>query len=118
MFKAGWKISLLLFCITSCTSVPQALEGLRPGADKDFVLSSAGNPTRTFRENGEDHWIYTYFAGDQQYLRDVVFEDGKVLRVTRPLAKEPWMKDLEKASTLEEYERKAREHQRTNRGSP
>lgn len=104
--------------LSGCTSVPGALDEVRPGQDKDSVLRSAGNPARTFRENNQDHWIYLYYQKDQQWLRDVIFEDGKVARVTRPtVTKEEWVKGLERAGSMEEYERRARSHQRT-KGTP
>ena len=100
--------------LSGCTSVQGALDEVRPGQDKDSVLHAAGNPARTFRENNQDHWIYVYYQKNQQWLRDVIFDDGKVIRVTRPnLTKEGWVKDLERAGSMEEYERRARLHQRS-----
>ena len=105
----------LLFLGGCATPVPCALDRIKPGMDKDNVLEEAGNPTRTFREKNLDNWIYVYFQHDQQWLRDVIFSDGKVLSVTHPTAtKEAWVKELERAETMEEYERKAREHQKNN----
>jgi hypothetical protein len=114
MFKSLLKTGILIVALAGCaTSVHRALDEVRPGADKDIVLGTAGNPTRTFRENGQDHWIYVYYQKDQPWLRDVIFEDGQVTRVTRPAAaKESWQKDLERAKSMEEFEHKAREHQR------
>lgn len=105
------KKFVILFLLTLCgcaTSVPRALDDVRPGMDKDRVLETAGNPKRTFREAMQDKWIYTYFEKDQEWRRVVVFEEGKVLRVTRPVGKEDWVKDLERSSSMEEYEHKAR----------
>jgi outer membrane protein assembly factor BamE (lipoprotein component of BamABCDE complex) len=96
----------------STLSVSKALDQVHPGIDKDRVLESAGNPQRTFRENMQDHWIYTYFLKDKEWRRDVIFEDGKVVKVTQPAAKENWVKDLERTDSMEEYETKAREHQK------
>jgi hypothetical protein len=102
------------FMLVACASntVSTALEKVRVGMDKDKVLDAAGNPKRTFRESMQDHWIYTYFKDDHEYRRDVVFEDGKVVKITRPVAREDWMKDLEKSGSMEEFEHKAREHQK------
>lgn len=107
------KICIPFLLLAGCaTNVPRALDAVRPGMDKDKVLESAGNPKRTFREASQDHWIYTYFQNDREWRRDITFEDGKVLRITRPLAKEDWVKELEKSNSMEEFEHKTHEHQK------
>ena len=115
MRKLSTTLACLIFTLVGCAAaVPRALDNIRPGQDKDSVLQSAGNPERTFRENNQDHWVYLYFQSGQQWLRDVIFDDGKVLQVTRAnAAKETWVKDLEGTKSLEEFERKARDHQRS-----
>ena len=110
MRKMIWIICLALVGCT--TPMPRTLEHVTLGMDKDRVLENAGNPKRTFRENSQDHWIYIYFVDDKEWKREVVFEGGKAVRITDPLAKENWVKELEKASSMEEYEYKAREHQK------
>lgn len=101
-----------VFALAGCaSSVPKALEDLRPGMDKDRVLETAGNPNRTYREAMQDHWIYTYFHKDHEWHRVVVFEDGKVMKVSRPVARDDWEKELERATSMEEFEHKARAHQ-------
>lgn len=110
-------VTFFLILSTGCSSIPGALEDLKPGEDKDTVLNSVGNPKRTFRENNQDHWVYVYYQDDKQWLRDVIFDDGKVTRVTKAAAtREGWEKELERASSMEEYERKARAHQKSKGG--
>lgn len=111
MPKVLWPFFLLLAGCATSTLGP-ALDSVSPGMDKDKVLEIAGNPARTFRESMHDHWIYTYFQKDHKYLRDVIFEDGKVVKITQPTAKEKWDKELERTSSMEEYEQKAREQQK------
>ena len=67
--------------------------------DKAAVLETVGNPKRTYRDRGEDHWIYVYFDGERELSREVVFEGGKVERVTRARAKTNWDKELENNSS-------------------
>ena len=106
-------LGLFVLLLTGCaTPVHQAIEDVRAGMDKDQVLNLAGNPKRTFREKNQDHWVYIYFTEDQQYMRIIVFDDGKVIRITRPVAKQNWERDLEGASSMEEFEKKAKEHQK------
>ncbi len=101
-----------LFAIVGCTSVSQSLKQVRAGMDKGEVLLLLGNPKFTFRENSQDHWAYFYNSGNQELRRDVVFENSKVIRVTKPVTKEKWQKDIEGSNTIEEYETIAREHQK------
>lgn len=63
--------------------------------DKAQVLETAGDPKRTYREHSEDHWIYVYFEGEKEFSREVVFEGGKVERVTKGRPKTNWDKELE-----------------------
>lgn len=104
---------VLLLTLSGCAStVPRALDDVRPGMDKDRVLETAGNPKRTFREAMQDHWIYTYFEKDQEWRRIVIFEDGKVVKITRAVGKDDWVKDLERSTSMEEFEHKARAFQK------
>jgi outer membrane protein assembly factor BamE (lipoprotein component of BamABCDE complex) len=75
--------------------VDKALQHVQPGMSKTEVLEAAGNPKRTYREHGQDHWIYVYFAGNRELSREVVFEAGKVEKVSRPRTKTNWAKELE-----------------------
>ena len=105
--------ALILLLLTGCaTSVPLALDEIRPGMDKDQVLEKAGNPARTFREAAQDHWIYSYFRGDEEWRRDIIFDSGKVIKVSRALSKNNWMSNLENSESMEEYEAQAREHEK------
>lgn len=107
-------ITFMLSLISCASTVPKALDRLQVGMDKDDVLRLAGNPKRTFRSQGQDHWIYTYYIDDQEWRRDVVFESQRVIRVTRatPTAKEK--RGLEDAETMEEFESKARSRQKAS----
>ncbi|MGE4130939.1 MAG: outer membrane protein assembly factor BamE [Bdellovibrionales bacterium] len=100
--------------MAACSSIPTLLNDIKPGMDKDQVLDRVGNPKRTFRDRGYDNWTYIYHNNNQWWRRDVVFENGKVIKVTRPTlnSKQSWVSGLENAVTMEEYEHRAREHQK------
>ncbi len=93
-----------IFTLAACSSVPlqQSLDRVQSGMDKAAVLDSAGNPKRTFREHGEDHWIYVYFENDREMNRAVIFEGGKVQRITKPRARANWDKEIEDALSSSE----------------
>lgn len=105
------QIWLVMLFLVGCASTP-SLDSIRPGMDKDEVLREVGNPKRTFRANSQDHWIYVYFVGEQEYARQIDFAQGKVVKVGRPVAKNSLEKQLENAESMEEFEAKAREQQR------
>lgn len=90
-------LSLTLIFLNACSSVSisRGLDRVQPGMDKALVLEKAGGPKRTYREHGEDHWIYVYFEGEREMSREVIFEGGKVERVTKGRAKTNWDKELE-----------------------
>ena len=108
-----YAVLLASLVLLSCASnPPHDLEQVHMGMDKDKVLEVAGNPKFTFRDNMQDHWVYTYFSKNQEWRREVVFDEGVVTRLTQPLGKNDWVKDLEKSANMEEYEKKARDHQK------
>jgi len=99
--------------LSGCSTAPIGdLDQVRPGMDKDYVLTKVGNPKRTFRSNGQDHWIYVYFKDEVELTRQIDFSDGKVLKIGRPISKQSLERSLESSETMEEFEAKAREHQR------
>lgn len=117
MWTRLWVICATI-ALAGCTTFSQTMDRIKPGMDKDEVLSRLGNPKRTFRENGLDNWIYMYFQDDLEYRRDVVFENGKVIRVTRgTLArKSSFHLELENSNTPEEYEAAVRAQQKRSNG--
>lgn len=113
LFFANLFIANLILATIGCTTnMAKSLDQIKPGMDRDDVLEIAGGPKRTFREVGQDHWIYVYYVNNQPWLRDVVFSDGRVDRVTAPQSKDTSLKDLESAKTFEEYEQKVRARQK------
>lgn len=114
MWKRLWILGAIA-TLAGCTTMSQQLEQVRAGMDKGEVLSAVGNPKFTFRVNGQDHWAYFFNNANQEWRRDVVFEDGKVIRVTRPTSgKDKSQREIEGAQNMEEFEAIAREQQRRN----
>lgn len=83
--------------------------------DKDQVLNLAGGPRRTFRTDGQDHWIYVFFHEDQEWIRQVDFSSGRVVKVGRPVSKLGPERALEEADSMEEYEARVRDQKRRSR---
>ncbi len=108
-------VTFFALTFTACsTSMIKSMSKIEPGMDKDSVIELVGGPNRTFREDGRDHWIFVYHQNDVQWLRDVTFEKGKVLKLSEPITKAAWERELEATTTMEEYEEKAREHQKAS----
>ena len=89
---------LLIAALTACASSggSSVVDSLRDGMDKDEVLRLAGDPKRTFRSNGQDHWIYVHYKSNEEFARTVTFEDGKIVKVGRGVAKKNWDREMEK----------------------
>ena len=91
--------SLLVFAaLTACASSggSSVVDGLREGMDKDEVLRIAGDPKRTFRSNGQDHWIYVHYKSSEEFSRTVTFDEGKIVKIGRAVAKKNWDREMEK----------------------
>jgi len=115
-------LGILIGFLVSCSSAPYQEEGLaqvQAGMDKDSVLSLAGNPARTFRENSQDHWIYEYIKNDEHFERQIVFQSGlvksigptyqkKAVPVGRPAA--------EDSNDMKSFEKNLREETETPKG--
>lgn len=101
------------FFLISCASQPaKEFDRLKTGMDKPEVLDAVGNPKRTFRKNDKDHWIYVYYRHDREIWQDVIFSQGLVTQVSAPSQSELTDKDLESATSLQEFEQRARRLQR------
>lgn len=81
--------------------------------DKDQVLRTAGNPKYTYRSEDQDHWVYVFESNGRLFTKTVTFEHGKVTAVGRTSGKDDSNKELENASSMEEFEQKARAMQKS-----
>lgn len=107
------RLWLFVLILSGCASTNKSsLNDIGVGMDKDLVLEKAGDPKRTFRSNSQDHWIYVYFEGDEEWRKQIDFREGKVIKVGRPISKRNWQRELEDTNSMEEFEAKAREHQK------
>ncbi len=91
-----FSTALLVIFLSACASASLTTSHVREGMDKDQVLELAGSPKRTYRTNSQDHWIYVSFKNNDEYTQDLTFEEGKLVRVGRPMNKLNWDKELEK----------------------
>lgn len=112
MWKKLWTLCVIVSAV-GCSSISQNLQQIRAGMDKGEVLNILGNPKFTYRENSQDHWAYFYESNNSEWRRDIVFENGKVIRVTKPTSgKNKAQHEIESSQNMEEFEAIAREQQK------
>jgi len=113
--RPALALSIMVWALWGCASnggpSPSAAQ-VRVGMDKDSVLELAGSPKRTFRSNGQDHWVYVFFQGEEEMAQLITFADNRVLKIGSVIPKNNWMRDLEQAESMEEFEKAARSRKR------
>jgi hypothetical protein len=82
MFRQIFIVGFLILGACTTLAVDEGLSRVKTGMDKDSVLNLAGNPKRTYRADSKDHWIYTYFRSEREYVQSVTFENGRVTGIT------------------------------------
>lgn len=115
MWKKLWVLFMVLAAV-GCATFSQTMDQIKVGMDKDEVLSKLGSPKRTFRENSLDYWTYLFYQDNKEWRRDVVFENSKVIRVTRATLanKSAFQLQLENSKSPEEFEAAVRAQQKKN----
>lgn len=74
--------SFSLFILASCaTTTQRAMEKIEVGMDKAQVLSIAGDPETTERNDGSDEWTYAYYISKSKEFTKVFFKYGKVTKI-------------------------------------
>ena len=73
-------LTLALLALIGCQTFPiEEFDGVTPGMSKAAVLGAVGAPARTRRWQGKDRWTYVYRTRGGEKIRDVHFEEGKVV---------------------------------------
>ncbi|MFP5518941.1 MAG: outer membrane protein assembly factor BamE [Bdellovibrionia bacterium] len=63
------------------TNMKKAFEEVKPGMDKDDVLSIMGSPRSSQRFHGKDRWRYVFYADDLRFEKEVHFLEGTAVYV-------------------------------------
>lgn len=108
MNRAFFLIIIFVFLGCATVTVEEGLNRVRSGMDRDSVLDLAGNPRRTFRTDSRDHWIYTFFRNDKEFVRTVTFVNGRVTDVTTTKILRAPSDTESSGETFEELESKLR----------
>jgi outer membrane protein assembly factor BamE len=79
-FLTAFSLSVLLFGLTACqTNQVKEFSKVSAGMDKGQVLDILGSPQNSERWKGKDRWLYVMFDNSQRVVKEVQFEDGKVV---------------------------------------
>ena len=75
------RLVLLIFLIFSvgCASTPGLLSQVQKGMDNSEVLELVGSPSRSYRKNSVDHWVYTYYVNDVKQDSLIRIKNSKVI---------------------------------------
>lgn len=78
--------SLLALVITSCqTSRQMVFDEIAIGAKKGEVLNAIGSPTRTYRKNGTERWVYKMQSKSGTWMyKELVIRNGIVINKEVP----------------------------------
>ncbi|MEO0336405.1 MAG: hypothetical protein AAF202_08420, partial [Pseudomonadota bacterium] len=61
--------------------------------------------------NSRDTWVYRYYVGDQEYHRQLIFEEGKVVSIGPSQMYPDETERLQKADSMAEFEKAAKQKQ-------
>lgn len=77
---------LLISTITSCQTSPHVVyDNIAIGAKKGEVLHAIGSPTRTYRKNGTERWVYKMPSKSGAWLyKELVIRNGIVINKEIP----------------------------------
>ncbi|MBO9668685.1 MAG: outer membrane protein assembly factor BamE [Bdellovibrio sp.] len=63
------------------TSMLKEFNELKPGMEKDDVLSHMGSPNQTQRFHGKDRWYYVFYDKDMRFEKEVHFFEGNAIYI-------------------------------------
>lgn len=68
--------------LTACQgSAVRDFQKLKPGMEKDDVLSYMGNPSRTQRFHGKDRWTYIFYDQSIRFEKEIQFFEGNAIYI-------------------------------------
>lgn len=77
---------LISSLLSACQSTPiVAFDNVAVGASKGEVLNDIGSPTRSYRKNGNEHWVYKLQTRSGVWVyQELIIRDGVVVRKEFP----------------------------------
>lgn len=94
-------LSLLL---AGCqTSMIKQFDQLKPGMEKDDVLSLMGSPNQTQRFHGKDRWRYVFYDQRIRFEKEVHFFEGNAVYIGNT-----WEPPVEQSAVVADQKNEAR----------
>lgn len=118
--QGEWFPALLLivgsvFSAAGCsTPAHLAFDTIRVGQPKSDVVEIMGSPQKTIRIKDQDQWIFVFFQGDEQIVKGVSFESGRVIAIEQFPTETPLERELKSVSSMREYEEKINSSRQKN----
>ena len=81
-------------------------------AEKFDAMNLVGKPFQIKRKYGLDYWIYKFKVADREYIRQIVFKDGRLIRKGKPLPYPTPQLVLDGVENLMEYEEAVKQFQK------
>lgn len=75
-------VVILSLLLTACqTSMLKQFEQVKPGMEKDDVLSLMGSPRQAQRFHGKDRWSYVFYDNKIRFEKEIQFFEGNVIYI-------------------------------------
>jgi outer membrane protein assembly factor BamE (lipoprotein component of BamABCDE complex) len=116
----AWLSVMLLFMgfvfSTAGCSTPAhlAFDTIQVGQSKSDVVEIMGSPQKTIRVKDQDQWVFVFFQGDEQIVKGVSFESGRVIAIEQFRSETPLERELKSVSSMREYEEKINSSRQKN----
>ena len=79
---AAIPVVILSLLLTACqTSMLKQFEQVKPGMEKDDVLTLMGSPRQTQRFHGKDRWYYVFYDERIRFEKEIQFFEGNVIYI-------------------------------------
>jgi outer membrane protein assembly factor BamE (lipoprotein component of BamABCDE complex) len=109
-----------VFSTAGCsTPAHMAFDTIQVGQSKSDVVEIMGSPQKTIRVKDQDQWVFVFFQGDEQIVKGVSFENGRVIAIEQFRSETPLERELKNVSSMREYEDKINSsRQKTENSTP
>ena len=103
-----------VFFLTCCihTHLNKRITRLPYQSEKFDAMNLLGKPFQVKRKYGLDYWIYKFKVEDREYIRQIVFKEGRLIRKGKPIPHPAPRLILDGVENLAEYEEAVEQFQK------
>lgn len=95
-----------MFCSACQTSMVKQWESIKPGMEKNDVLTLMGSPHQTQRFHGKDRWFYNFYDSQIRFQKEVQFFDGSAVYIG-----DVWQPAIEQSAAIQDSQNFEKEKQ-------